>query len=311
MLAQAAVDLSQQMVQLLVQQEHRPCQQRRFVGCPPIRTRDRLPSTVLVNILGCLKRRDLDVLELVDRAFGALVDTHEKHLPRRALSLTFFNEGDASLISFKDTMVHVRVVEMQRYLAHSTITKMFFRPTHTFTECTLQGLNACCAYLADEGAFIYEGRRGHYSEDALPHNTAALPWLANCASLQIDEYREEFFDADGALAWLLATHSTAVHREKHLSLKRCLADVMNFCRPLVVAIEKQFADATSPSTFKLELSFLIPEEDAGPFGETRTVVNDSTHEKLLVEVQHVHHAWVQQVVRIVEVTITIQRQPLR
>ncbi|KAH7697662.1 hypothetical protein AAVH_35253 [Aphelenchoides avenae] len=269
-----------------------------------------LPSTVLVNILGCLKRRDLDVLELVGHAFEAVIAAHEKHLPRRSLSLTFFNEGDVSLISFKDTMVHVRVVEMQRYLPRSVVTKMLFRPTHTFTQCTLQGLISCSEHLANEGVFIYEGRRDRFSQDALPHNAAALPWLANCASLQIDEYREEFFDADGALAWLLATHSNAVHREKHLPLKRCLADVMNFCRPLVVAIEKQFAEATSPSAFKLELSFLIPEEETGPFGQTRTVVSDSTQEQLAVEVQQVHHSWVQQVIRIVEVMMIIQRQPL-
>ncbi|KAH7712967.1 hypothetical protein AAVH_19685 [Aphelenchoides avenae] len=261
-----------------------------------------LPSTVLLSILRCLSD-DLDVLELVDRAFGAVIVAHEKHLPRRSLSLTFFNEGDVSLISFKDTVVHVRVVDIHRYLPRSVITKLLFRPTHTFTECTLQGLNACCAYLADEAVFIFsEGRQNHFSEDALPRNAAELPWLANCASLQIDEYREQFFDAEGALAWLLATHSTAVHREKHLSLKSCLADDdMNFCRPLVVAIEKQFAGATLPSAFKLELSFLIPETEAGPFGETRESINVNTHEKLSVG----------QGVRVFEVKINIQRQALR
>ncbi|KAH7726049.1 hypothetical protein AAVH_06492 [Aphelenchoides avenae] len=87
-----------------------------------------LPSTVLVNILVYLKRRDLDVFELVDRAFGAVIETHENHLPRRSLSLTFFNERGVSLDSFKDTMKYVSVVKMPQYLPHSV---HFFRAALT------------------------------------------------------------------------------------------------------------------------------------------------------------------------------------
>lgn len=100
-----------------------------------------LPSTVLVNILVYLKRRDLDVFELVDRAFGAVIETHENHLPRRSLSLTFFNERGVSLDSFKDTMKYVSVVKMPQYLPHSVVTKMLFR-SHTWTEETYQGKEA-------------------------------------------------------------------------------------------------------------------------------------------------------------------------
>lgn len=97
-----------------------------------------LPSTVLVSILRCLKRRDLDVLELVDRAFGAVIDAHENHLPRRSLALTFYNEGGVSIVSFKDAMKQVAVVELPEYLSHSIITKMLFKllsaRVHSLTE---------------------------------------------------------------------------------------------------------------------------------------------------------------------------------
>ncbi|KAH7704409.1 hypothetical protein AAVH_28407 [Aphelenchoides avenae] len=97
-----------------------------------------LPATVLVSILDCLRRRDLEVLELVDRAFGAIVATHVKHLPRRSLSLMLFNEGGVSLISVRDSMKHVPVVEMPQYLPRSVITKMLFK-SRKWTEEMYQG----------------------------------------------------------------------------------------------------------------------------------------------------------------------------
>lgn len=72
---------------------------------------------------------------------------------------------------------------------------------------------------------------------------------------------------------------------------------------------QQFADAPSPATFKLELSFLTSETEAEPFGETRESINANTHEKLSVDVEMAHRCWAQQAVGIVEVKIDIRRQP--
>ncbi|KAH7712960.1 hypothetical protein AAVH_19678 [Aphelenchoides avenae] len=153
-----------------------------FRGVPRRRSPTTLPSTVLVDILSCLKRRDLDVLELGNQALGAVVDTHEKHLPRRSLSLTFFNEWDVSLVSFKDTTKQVPVVELPPYLPRSVITKMLFRSTHTVTMSTYKGLRTCREYFAEEAACFFpstfrlqKGLLLEFYTTLLPCHTLIIP----------------------------------------------------------------------------------------------------------------------------------------
>lgn len=57
--------------------------------------------------------------------------------------------------------------------------------------------------------FVYSG---------LGDSLAALPCVANCSTLRIAYYEEVFFDANGALEWLLGTHAVAAG-VKHLSIR--------------------------------------------------------------------------------------------
>ncbi|KAH7704408.1 hypothetical protein AAVH_28406 [Aphelenchoides avenae] len=290
-----------------------------------------LPTTVLVNILGCLRRRDLDVLDLVDRAFAAVIATHENHLPRRSLSLTFFNEGGVSLVSYKDTMKHVQVVELPPYLSHSVITKMLFKSVgaRSWTEEMYQALLQCrshfaagvlcdfrsltvfprdildrsftemftCSTLvfshADYALDMAELRRNEGDE------LATLPCIANCANLQIAHYEEAFFDANGAFEWLLGTHAASAD-VKHLSIgeiREKYRDV--FARALIVAIEQQFIHAITTASFTVELRRSV-ELSPGPYvGTTRKLENTVTNEQLEVVVAVDASKW----------KVTIERKP--
>ncbi|KAH7712969.1 hypothetical protein AAVH_19687 [Aphelenchoides avenae] len=121
----------------------------------------------------------------------------------------------------------------------------------------------------------------HYTdEQSLP----ALPCLANCANLQLDEYHSEFFDANGALEWLLGTHA-ATDSVKHLSIGEIGIDSWNdFLRPFIAAIEQQFLQATSPTSFNVELILFVGHSPAPDLGMTRELKNTDTNERLKVNV---------------------------
>ncbi|KAH7712968.1 hypothetical protein AAVH_19686 [Aphelenchoides avenae] len=219
------------------------------------------PTTVLVSILGFLRRRDLDVLERVDRAFGAVVATHEKHLSRRSLSLMFFNEDGVSLISVRDAMKHVPAVEMPQYLPRSVITKMLFK-SRKWTEEMYQALIPCRAHLDADAAYDFQSLlyvpnilRRALTELFMCNTLAALPCVANCSTLRIAYYEEVFFDANGALEWLLGTHAVAAG-VKHLSIRDIDAKYLGaFLNAFITAIVQQFIQATTPASFTVELRF--------------------------------------------------------
>ncbi|KAH7672988.1 hypothetical protein AAVH_42533, partial [Aphelenchoides avenae] len=54
-----------------------------------------------------------------------------------------------------------------------------------------------------------------FEYSALGDRLAALACIANCSTLRIAYYEEAFFDANGALEWLLGTHAVAAG-VKHL-----------------------------------------------------------------------------------------------
>ncbi|KAH7691216.1 hypothetical protein AAVH_40272, partial [Aphelenchoides avenae] len=73
-------------------------------------------------------------------------------------------------------------------MLHRALTEVFICRTLVFAE------PACHA--------IDELRRDRGDQDL-----AALPCFASCANLQIADYNDAFFDANGALDWLLGTHA--------------------------------------------------------------------------------------------------------
>lgn len=97
-----------------------------------------LPNDTLFDILADLRRRDLDALELVNRALGSLIP-FVPDAPRRVLSLTFNKKGYVQLTCSSDAFRRVPVVELPPYLPRSVITKMIFTSAHTITEGTYQG----------------------------------------------------------------------------------------------------------------------------------------------------------------------------
>ncbi|KAH7712963.1 hypothetical protein AAVH_19681 [Aphelenchoides avenae] len=275
-----------------------------------------LPSTVLVNILGCLKRRDLDVLELVDRAFGAIIAVHEKYLPRRSLSLTFFNARAVSLVSFNDPVKHVLVEQMHRYLPRSVITKMLFESVRarTWTEEMYQAFLSCRAHLTADAAcdfrslavfppdilgraftevfmcktMVFSNVDCYFDSPEFQRykdeqNLAALPCIAHCTNLRIANYHEALFDANGALEWLLGTHAAAAGL-KRLSIEQIAEKYWDFPSAFIVAIEQQFIHATTPTSFTLELRCSIQYPPGPDVGTTRVLENTVTKEQLEVVV---------------------------
>lgn len=66
----------------------------------------------------------------------------------------------------------------------------------------------------------------------------AFPCIANCASLHLDMYRREYFDADGALEWLLGSHGVDTVM-KHLCIREMASENwVAFLVPFIVAIEQ-------------------------------------------------------------------------
>ncbi|KAH7712970.1 hypothetical protein AAVH_19688 [Aphelenchoides avenae] len=296
-----------------------------------------LPQETLLDILAHLSGRDFDVLELVNRALGSLIAAKFDDVPRRVISLMFYEEH-VMLTCPWDGWRHVAVMDMPQYLPRSVIAKMVFKSTgSTFTEEAYQALLPCRAHFAADvvcdfhslslfpldilhraltevficNKLIFAEHSSHTMHDLCGYmgeqDLTALPCFASCANLQIAHYDDAFFDANGALEWLLGTHTVAAG-VKHLYVGVMDKDSWNdFLRPFIAAVEQQFIQATTPASFNVELSFFVGHGHGPNFGRTRERKNTGTNERLTVDVDmDIRHADGEPVRT---KKVTIQRKP--
>ncbi|KAH7712964.1 hypothetical protein AAVH_19682 [Aphelenchoides avenae] len=271
-----------------------------------------LPQETLLDILANLNRHGFDVLKLVNRALRSLICANASNAPRRLISLMFHEDEHVMATCPSDGLRRVPVIELPQYLPWSVIRKMIFRCGHTLTEEQYQALRPCRAHFAAEAVCEFRGLsmfppnilyraltevfmcstlvlanfssffhdRDYTDEQSMP----TLPCFANCGSLQIDEYHSEFFDAGGALEWLLGTHATTAG-VKHLSIGEIHALYWDdFLRTFIAAIEQQFIHATTPTSFSVDLLFFVGHSPAPDVGTTREHENTDMNERLTIVV---------------------------
>ncbi|KAH7712962.1 hypothetical protein AAVH_19680 [Aphelenchoides avenae] len=139
-------------------------------------------------------------------------------------------------------------------------------------------------FMCNTLVFAFPDPGNDFHRYGVERGLAALPCLADCAKLQIADYHRAFFDANGALEWLLGTHS-ATTSAKDLSIEeidRYYWD--DFPTAFIVAIEQQFIQATTPTSFNVDLLFFVGLGQRPDVGATRELENANTNEQLTIVV---------------------------
>ncbi|KAH7701987.1 hypothetical protein AAVH_30871 [Aphelenchoides avenae] len=269
-----------------------------------------LAQEILFDILSDLNRRDLDALELVNRALGSLITAKFDDAPWRVITVTFCEHGQVMLTCPSDGRRRVSASELPQYIPRSVIAKVVFRWAHAFIERTYQALLPCRPHLAADAVcdfrstyvfhpdilrraltevltcstFVFAEHSSSVMDELRLHmgvrQLAAFPCFANCANLQIAHFDDMFSGANGALKWLVGTHAVAAG-VKRLSIKNTKS---SFLVAFVDGIEQQFIHATTPASFNVELMCVVRYGPAPAVGTTRELVNVNTNEKLRLRV---------------------------
>ncbi|KAH7701989.1 hypothetical protein AAVH_30873 [Aphelenchoides avenae] len=191
----------------------------------------------------------------------------------------FCGEGFAMLTCPSDGWRRVRVVELPQYLPRSVVRKMVFKSpyqdknVHSFTEEMYQALLPCRAHFAVDAVCDFHS----FSHPDTIHK--AFTEVFMCRTSTSTSGNTLTLTAHRVAAW----HACVSAGVKRLSIGEIHYLYWDtFLCPFIAAIEQQFIQATSPTSFNVDLLFFVGMNPAPNLGTTRELENIDTNEQLKV-----------------------------